>query len=465
MAVTDYQSLYGVCNEIAIEGVSAVKSIGGYDTFIEIHTQDDIDKNWNDIQEGNYDENNNLITKCTFGADSDESHIILVVADNIEIPEGYTLTPVNPKKSLVFLCDKFINNGIVSMTGKGPNILPHEYYLIGQSDGYDGNIIIPAYANNEVPSRSGINYEINYGLNGNNGVNRQCGSGGHGCKFRYYSTMIGERATMGASGSGSAFAGGAGSGGVGRTDISDNVDPIYPMHGGDGGHNGIAPYTENQGGVGNPPGTGYGIGESSNAANSNLWQNAGVGGRIIIFCTKFENNGTISANGVNCRGITNRCVGGASGGGAVDIFYNKLVTEGTIVANGGSGFSMWSSAAAMGGASGNGGNGSVTLTQYSASAFVLPGYANKETLTKFGEIIKEALHTKANKTDLEDVITNLEHVIDDSQQSLTTTYSSEKIVEILPKKFSELENDIGVVVRTITPKEMQSIWDDVEIDY
>ena len=50
------------------------------------------------------------------------------------------------------------------------------------------------------------------------------------------------------------------------------------------------------GGVGNPPGISF-PGDSGSH-----YQNSGVGGRVIIYCNTFENNGTISANGVSDYG-------------------------------------------------------------------------------------------------------------------------------------------------------------------
>lgn len=442
MAVTDYQSLYAAVNKVALDGVSSIQSIGGYDTFIELYTQDDIDKNWNDIQVGNYDSNNNLITRCNLGSNSNQSYLTLIAGDNIEIPSGYTLTPINPRKSLVILCDKFVNNGTLSMTAKGPNILPHEYYIIGETDGYDTNVIIPAYANNAPLS-------TNATCNGNNGVNRQCGSGGSGAR---YSSRGSYRFRPG---SGSAFAGGAGTGGYANSvgswypNPSIYVDETYPMRGG----NGVGYRCNNDcnafgyGGVGNPPGNGY----DSWGNRISATQNSGVGGRIVIFCSKFENNGTISSNGVtpvNNSSPTDRgerSSGGPSGGGAIDVFYNKLIKEGTIVANGGNAVPAKGKISA----SGKGGNGAITLTQYNASAFVLPGYANKETLTKFVELVKTGLATKTG--------------IDDTQQRANMTYSSKKIESMIPTSISDLTNDAGFLSRYITAREVRSIWDDTEV--
>ena len=470
MAITDYQSLYSICNKIALSNISGIGNIGGYETYIELHTQDDIDNNWTDIQEGNYDSDNNLITKCTFGADLDESHIVLIASDNIEIPSGYTLTPINPKKSLVFLCSKFINNGTISMTAKGPNILPHDYYLIGQGDGYEEDVIVPAYANNEVPRRTAYGWDLNYGYNGNNGVNRNCGSGGHGSKYTYPGT---ETTTVGASGSGYAFGGGAGSGAVTYSDVGDDVDPIYPMHGGDGGHTGMY---GTQSGVGNPLGKMY-----NNGSLTTFPQNSGVGGRIIIFCSKFENNGTISVDGVSAV-YNNMPSGGASGGGAIDVFYTDLISEGTMTATGGTGASAKDPNSSLSALSGKGGDGCITLTQYNASSFILPGYANKETIGEVIRLTKLALKEKVAKDELASLI------LEDTYTSLTKTYSSQKIEEailaliddtqvasmftnktlssqmiqsLIPKLVSQLENDKGYIAREISAVEVNNIWDNI----
>ena len=453
MAVTDFQSLYAACNKVALEQVSSVQSIGGYDTFIELYNQDDIDNNWNDIQVGNYDSNNNLITKCTFGSNADQSRLTLIAGDNIEIPSGYTLTPINPRKSLVILCDKFVNNGTVSMQAKGPNILPHEYYIIGQTDGYDTNIIIPAYANNAVSFNLGRTAQN--GVNGNNGVNRQCGSGGSASHTSSYGSVQPDCSYSGRTGSGYAFGGGAGCGKSHNESTAHNVDSTYPMHGTSARNPSNYPQG-GPGGTGNPPGKNlngsyWGITYNSSQAAF------GVGGRIIIFCSKFENNGNITVNGTNAnlnghKGGDNRGlldVGGASGAGAIDIFYTKLTSEGTITANGGSGMNSLPPNGRPARKSGNGGNGSITLTQYNASAFVLPGYADKKTLTKFVELVKTGLATKTG--------------IDDTQQRANMTYSSKKIESMIPTSISDLTNDAGFLSRHITAKEVRTIWDDTEV--
>lgn len=478
MAVTDYQSLYGICNKVALSGVSSLENIGGYETYIDLYSQDDIDKNYNDIVQGNYDEYNNLITKCSFGSDEDQSHVILVASDNVEIPENYTLTPINPKKSLVVLCNKFINNGTISMTAKGPNILPHEWYIIGQSDGYDEDIIIPAYANNQTEGH--FTSKNQYGEKGNNGVNHQCGAGGIGGNYVY----DGANSWFHTNGSGTAFAGGGGSGSCitgynQASSVGAEPDSTYPMKGGNGlGFPGSNTWRA-LGGTGNT--CGYSSYHENYGGNSRTQydQNFGVGGRIIIFCTTFVNNGTISANGTDANTSADVwggavAYGGASGGGAIDIFYNKTQDEtnfGNVTTTGG-----------LIGSIPSGGDGAITTIKYNASSFILPGYANKETIGEVIRLTKLALKEKVAKDELASLI------LEDTYTSLTKTYSSQKIEEailaliddtqvasmltnktlssqmiqlLMPKLVSQLENDKGYIAREISAVEVNNIWDNV----
>ena len=477
MAVTDYQSLYNICNKVALSGTSSTENIGGYEIYIDLYSQEDIDKNYDDIIKGNYDEYNNLITECSFGSDEDQSHIVLIAGDTIEIPQDYILTPKNPKKTLAIMCGKFINNGTLSMTGKGPNILPHEFYIIGESDGYDENIIIPAYANNQTEGY--YDTKNQYGIKGNNGVNHQCGAGGMGGNY----VFDGANSWFHTNGSGYAFGGGAGSGGAissyaQTSDKGCSVDQTYPMRGGRG-VGGTSNDFRALGGTGNPCGTSMHYSSWGGATTEQYDQGNGVGGRIVIFCTTFINNGIISANGIDAN--TDASVyggqvayGGASGGGAIDIFYNKTPDEtnfGNIVATGG-----------LIGSTPSGGDGAITLTQYNASAFILPGYANKETIGEVIKLTKLALKEKVAKDELASLI------LEDTYTSLTKTYSSQKIEEailaliddtqvasmltnktlssqmiqsLIPKLVSQLENDKGYIAREISAVEVNNIWDNI----
>ena len=332
------QSLFRATQLIIGAKASGVEKVEGNNISFEYYTQADIDANVAAIVAG-------TATKCTFG-DADESKVVVVADETITIPAGFSLMPANPKKSLVICCNTLINNGTISMTGKGPNVLPHDWFILGEDDYAGSDIVIPAYANNRVERSYASN-------NGNNGTNRNCGSGGKGSNCN---GLI-----IGATGSGYAFGGGAGSGGAYNGGI--NVDSTYPMRGSNGESGGYAA----SGGVGNPSGAnsiGYGV-------INVVPNNTGVGGRLIIYCVDFENNGIISADGV----ATKRCYtildgwganwGGASGAGAIDIFYTNLVSEGTNTATGGGTFSA-------GTTPGKGGNGSITLLNWTIDKLVKP---------------------------------------------------------------------------------------------
>lgn len=344
------QSLFSACKRVFRDGISGTYTVGNNDIFLELYSQQDIDQN-NEI--GN----------------SSEENIVVVAGDTITIPEGYTLTPVKPKKSLVIICNTFVNNGTISMYQKAPNVLPHDLFIVEKQEFGGGRsaqtIIIPAYANNEASRQAGNSNKIN----GINGTDRQCGSGGIGSASAIYQPAK--------SGSGYAFGGGAGSGSMngGNNYSGSYVDSTYPMRGANGQNlnSGESLY---QGGVGNPPGISYG-----NYAST---QTFGCGGRIIIYCNSFTNNGTINVNGSSTkvmggktqeessRGIS---FGGASGAGAVDIFYTDLYLQGTITANGGTGLSK----------AGNGGNGSITLTPWLKTFILKPisKYMSKENMVYF----------------------------------------------------------------------------------
>ena len=366
------QSLFKACKNIYRSGTSGIELVGNNNISFELYKQSDINANVEAIARGE-------ATGCTFG-DSDESKVVLVVDSVLTIPEDFILTPASPKKSMVVMCNTLVNNGTISMTAKGPNVEPHDWYILGKNDNYgeNENITIAAYANNGLPRKSFAPWtKILDGDNGNDGVNRQCGSGGQGSSYpNGYSYTF----NLGTSGSGYAFGGGGGGCGLDHYSASNvrDCDPIYPMRGGSsaGGTFGA------DGGVGNPVG---GRSGGSNVNRSNvIAQNFGVGGRLIIYCSEFINNGTISADGVDTLKTWTtseyRCAnyGGASGGGAVDLFYTTLTTEGTITANGGNNFSYYSTP-------GKGGNGSVTLLNWTIDQVVRPQekYMSKDNMIYF----------------------------------------------------------------------------------
>lgn len=347
-------SLFNACKYIVLSGT---QDIGGHIIPIELL----------------YEKNNIDIINDTFLGNTEQNSICLIKTK--DFTNDALLTVASPKKSLVIYCDKFINNGTISMTGKGPNVLPHNYHIAYSEDGFDEDVIIPAYANNAVPGNTTRTWSRT-GVNGNNGTNRQCGSGGTGSINS--NNQYGDK-YVGASGSGYAFGGGAGSGGV--TGVSSleihNVDPIYPMCGGNGYS---YTYYAASGGVGIPAGGNSALNTFWNYNTSGTYMNAqniGVGGRIIIFCNEFTNNGIIEANGIGTAlgKIYSGATGGASGGGAIDIFFKTIHTQGTITANGGIGGTIHHNGITTGTngnyRGGNGGNGCVTLSYFSGDIDVI----------------------------------------------------------------------------------------------
>ena len=152
------------------------------------------------------------------------------------------------------------------------------------------------------------------------------------------------------------------------------VDSEYPMRGSAGNYS--TGHDENTrrnccGGTGNPNGNNVTQHGDSWVYSSPY---SGCGGRIIIFCINFINNGIITVNGTQSNGINGDSVrgwapGGASGAGAIDLFYTSLNERGALTADGGNGLTIsltnWGSVS-----SGAGGNGSITLTQWSLDKIV-----------------------------------------------------------------------------------------------
>lgn len=382
-------SLFSACKTVVRNQASDTLNIGGYDIGLELYHQSDIDT---DVQYGD-----------VVWGDDDESKIVVVADDTITIPEGYTLTSDHPKKSLVLFCNNLINNGTISMYQKAPNVLPHDFFILESSiAGTARNIVIPAYADNALvysiqdPGAS-QSVENKATKNGQNGTNRQCGGGGLGCST-YWNSFV-NPAYNSVSGSGYAFGGGAGSGGsIGNknNEYSElvSVDSTYPMRGGDGhgtNYDQMLTISHLLGGVGNP------VGARGDLHSVELNNNFGCGGRIIIFCNSFENNGIINVNGTDTLqekiSSQNHIIGGASGAGAVDVFYTNLVEQGTITATGGKEKAM---ADYLRNYAGSGGDGSITLLQWTQSKIVKEAvkYFSQSNvdylLTQMAERIKES---------------------------------------------------------------------------
>lgn len=188
---------------------------------------------------------------------------------------------------------------------------------------------------------------INKGTISSNGKGGAGGSSVSGSDKNGVSGSIGYSAYGGAGGNGynNAYSGGAGGSAVinGITVNEALLDAILsnsyilPMIGGGGGSGALS---------------------SSSISNS---QSSGAGGSgggsIIITCSEFDNQGTISSNGTNGGngGSYGAGGGGGGGGGLIAIVCSTINNKGTITVKGGTGGSKSSSYGGSNGSSG--GNG------------------------------------------------------------------------------------------------------------
>lgn len=290
----------------------------------------------------------------------DEDYFLLLKCDSILISSGKKIIPPYPKKSLIIYAGNISGSGEISMTGKGPKVLPEDILVFEpNSEHKSGGLLIPAYANNSKTITISHSSQGSGG-NGINGTDYNCGSGGNGA----HTCGSGSIQTTFVSGSGYSYGGGAGSGG--RTNLSgassdSKVDSTYPMIGCNGV---VSGYYSAMQGVGNPNGTpskgayadynGYIYSDTQSSIGY------GVGGRIIIFTNSISNvnltsQGIDSQNGTGYHAAT----GGASGGGSINIFYTNNATNITYNVDGGKAGKGLSN----NNYAGNGGKGTYTCEQ------------------------------------------------------------------------------------------------------
>lgn len=262
------------------------------------------------------------ITTIFNNISNDESKFLLLKANSINISK--TLTPPYPKKSFIIFCPTIEGTGTISMTGKGPNVLPECILLFDETEMPEtGRVLILDYANNQKNiTNNDTTNDARTLRKGNDGTGYNCGSGGIGAIITNSGTIQGFMQ----SGSGYSYGGGAGTGNNVCNNSNNIVDTIYPMHGSDCI---LSYYYSGDGGVGNPSGK-YGKG---NRYGSDLpAQATGVGGRLIIF----TNNCSISnlhAKGIKANdGIRGPAgdafpAAGSSGGGSINIFYENTMSS------------------------------------------------------------------------------------------------------------------------------------------
>lgn len=301
----------------------------------------------------NYNNDIILNTATTFGnTTADSQMLILKFHENLTINSGIILIPQVRKKGMViYVAGTLINNGKISMTARGASAVGQDVYLY--NDEY-----VPAIGGN---GGKGIKGQVN-GSVGINGTNRSTGGGGAGSSMR-------ANTTGGNGGSGTSYSGGTGGGGASSALDTGMVGYSGSNTGGAGGvalgrRTSSTMYTAG-GGVGNPSGkdaiptSGANVTVTGNATSNSP---SGTGGLLVIFTSIFENNGVIESNGTGSiypKGYNNgvTCSGGSSGGGSINIFLSNCISEGTLTATGGK------STVVSGCTGGNGGNGSITLTE------------------------------------------------------------------------------------------------------
>ena len=311
-------------------------------------------------------------TTVTYGnATVDTQMLILKFNKNLTINSGITLRPqVRKKGMLIYVEGTLTNNGTISMTQRGASAVGQNVYLYH-------NEYVPAVGGTGGAKVGGSLTKL-VGNNGTTGNKRATGGGGSGA---FYSGTDASLSTAqitkfysGAGGAGTSYSGGCGGGGLSAYWSSGDATAASAATAGSStggaGGNAVCRRTSNNnwnatGGIGNPSGTSarrtsVGIGTAQTTSVS------GTGGLLIMFAKDIINNGTIESKGTasilsGYGNTTHCCPGGASGGGSINIFSKTITNTGTITATGGTGVTGMMK-------SGNGGDGSITLTKiYGAS--------------------------------------------------------------------------------------------------
>ena len=314
-------------------------------------------------------------TAVTYGnTTADTQMLILKFHGNLTINSGITVKPqVRKKGMLIYVAGTLINNGTISMTQRGASAVGQDVYLYK-------NEYVPAKGENGGTKVGGSLTKLS-GNNGTNGTNRKTGGGGSGGFYSgtdesSFSSTLKAKFYSGAGGAGTSYSGGTGGGGLSAFwntgDANKASAATAGSSTGGAGGNAVCRRTSANnwnatGGIGNPSGTSarktsVGIGTAQTTSAS------GTGGLLIIFANDVINAGTIESKGTasvlsGYNNTTHCCPGGASGGGSINVFAKTITNTGTIAATGGTGVTGMLK-------SGNGGNGSVTLTLFKTSELI-----------------------------------------------------------------------------------------------
>lgn len=309
-----------------------------------------------------WDENKTFGDANDVGSSSTDAQnmVMVIVKGDLTIEEGATITAYKgsyggPKGLFLYVSGTIINNGTISMTGKGAKANGENVYLWKDESGnYE---FVPATGSS---GGLGTTSGGDKGVNGNNGIaatGRQTGGGGGGANT--YSSYNSSSTKGGQGGTGTSYSGGAGAGGGnhGWSTISATNGNSYKG----GSCYGVNSSNRCQTGVGVTTGTVSGSGV--------VQTNLGSGGLLIVFAPNvvIGETGVIESQGVSPAAISGHqqsfTYGGASGGGSINIFASAYKNEGTISTFGGTGLQGSGSISGRRSKSGDGGAGSFTYYQ------------------------------------------------------------------------------------------------------
>lgn len=243
-----------------------------------------------------------------------QNTIVLKVEGNLTINEGITLTSVGsnyggPKGMVVYCTGKLINNGIISMTGKGGYAPGQNVYLLKKQD--ETYEFIPANGagggGSQNRTGSSGNREAN-GIAGGTGSYRTSGGGGSG-SLRMYISNGSCSATSGAGGRATSYSGGAGGGGIGH----EGTYGEPKASAGAGGADALAGKAKSRNSYTGGPGAGCG--------------NIAPGGTLIVYAKVLAGSGQMSSRGSSAP-AQGYAAGGSSGGGQINLFYTQEYEKG-----------------------------------------------------------------------------------------------------------------------------------------